>query len=162
MTTALNYLNRRFDVLALQGAKSQGDVLLNQSLFTQADGGQVCTGAQKLAQRWALEFLTIRGSMPFHMKERGSDFMLWIRQGFVRSEFDVRAYFNFAAQQVRTNLVNEETEDMHPEERLQRANLDQIVLFQDSLALHIDIVSLAGDLRQVILPISITPANLTI
>ena len=162
MTTAVDYLNRRFDVLALQGAKSQGEVLLTQSLFSQANGGQVCTGAQKLAQRWALEFLTIRGSMPFHLSERGSDFMAWVRQGRIRSEFDVRAYFNFAAQQVRTNLVNEETEDMNPEERLRLATLIQIALFEDSLALYVNIVSLAGDTRQVILPISITPANLTI
>jgi|JI9StandDraft_2_1071091.scaffolds.fasta_scaffold50658_4 hypothetical protein len=162
MSTAINYLNRRFDVLAMQGAQPRGDVLLSQTLFGQANGGQVCTGAQKLAQRWTLEFLTIRGSMPYHMSTRGSDFMTWVRSGRLRSEFDVRAYFNFAAQQVKKNLVNEEIDAMDPEERLQRATLVQIQLFQDSLALSVDIVSLAGTTRQVILPINITPANLTV
>lgn len=162
MTTAVDYLNRRFDVLALQGAKSQGEVLLTQSIFNQANGGQICTGVQKLAQRWTLEFLTIKGAMPFHMSERGSDFLRWVRQGRIRSEFDVRAYFNFAASQVKTSLVNEETEDMNWEDRFDRASLEQIVIFQDSLGLYVNIVSLAGDTRQVILPISITTANLTI
>ena len=97
MTTAVDYLNRRFDVLALQGAQSRGEVLLNQSIFSTGNSGQICTGVQKLAQRWALEFLTIRGSMPFHMSERGSDFMTWLRHGRIRTEFDVTSYFNFAA-----------------------------------------------------------------
>lgn len=162
MATAIVYINRRFDVLAFRGAQPRGDVQLNQSLFGVDAGGEVCTGVQKLAQRWALEFLTIRGSMPFHLAERGSDFMTWLRQGKIRTEFDVRAYFNFAAQQVRTNLINEETADMHPEDRFQQASLLQILLLADALELFVSITSAAGDSRQVILPIPITPVNLSI
>ncbi len=162
MTTAIDYLNRRFDVLALRGAQPQGDIQLSQSLFSNDVGGEVCTGVQKLAQRWALEFLTIRGSMPFHMATRGSDFLAWTRQGRLRTEFDVRAYFNFAAQQVKTNLLNEETADMHPDDRLDQAALLQIQLSGDSLALSVNVISLSGSARQVILPISIVPVNLSI
>lgn len=162
MTTAVDYLNRRFDVLAFRGAKSRGDVLLQQTLFGADAGGEVCTGVQKLAQRWALEFLTVRGSMPYHMSSRGSDFMRYVRQGRLRTEFDVTAYFNFAAQQVKTNLLNEETSDMHPEDRFRRASLGQIALLDGVLELTVDISSLAGDSRQVILPIPITPVNLSI
>lgn len=160
--TAVDYLNRRFDVLALQGAQPRGEVLLNQSIFSAGNSGQICTGAQKLAQRWALEFLTIRGSMPFHMAERGSDFMAWLRQGRIRTEFDVTSYFNFAAQQVKTNLLNEETEDMNPEDRFLQASLLQIGLGNNTLQLYVNVVSLAEDTRQIILPIGITPANLVV
>ena len=161
MTTALDYLNRKFDVLAFRGAEPRGEVQLNQSLFGADVGGEVCTGAQKLAQRWALEFLTVRGSMGFHLANRGSDFLRWARQGRLRTEYDVQAYFNFAAQQVRVNLLNEELESMHPEERLRRATLLRIALFGDSLELYVNITSLAGDTRQVILPIPLTPANIS-
>lgn len=161
MTTALDYLNRKFDVLAFRGAEPRGEVQLNQSLFGADVGGEVCTGAQKLAQRWALEFLTVRGSMGFHLANRGSEFLRWARQGRLRTEYDVQAYFNFAAQQVRISLLNEETESMNPEERLRRATLLRIVLFGDSLELYVNITSLAGDTRQVILPIPLTPANIS-
>lgn len=161
MTTALDYLNRKFDVLAFRGAEPRGEVQLNQSLFGADVGGEVCTGAQKLAQRWALEFLTVRGSMGFHLAARGSDFLRWARQGRLRTEYDVQAYFNFTAQQVRISLLNEETESMNPEERLRRATLLRIVLFGDSLELYVNITSLAGDTRQVILPIPLTPANIS-
>ena len=143
MSTAVDYLNRQFDVLAFQGAQPRGDVQLRQSLFGTTDGGEVCTGAQKLAQRWALEFLTIKGSMPYFMSTRGSDFLTWVRQGRLRTEFDVRAYFNFAAQQVKTNLLSEETVAMNTEDRFAQATLLQITLFNDSLALTISITSLA-------------------
>ena len=162
MTAAVKYLNRKFDVLAFRGAEPRGDVLLSQSLFGADVGGEVCTGAQKLSQRWALEFLTIRGSMGFHLADRGSDFIRWVKQGRLRTEFDVQAYFNFAAQQVRVNLLNEETEDMNPEERLRQATLLRIALFGDSLELYVSITSLAGETREVILPIAITPINISI
>lgn len=162
MTAAIAYLNRRFDVLSLRGAKALGDIQLQQSLFGGSSGGDVCTGVQKLAQRWTLEFLTERGSMPFHMSTRGSDFMRWLRRGFIRSEYDIRAYFNFAAQQVKTNLINEETNDMNPEDRFQEAILLGNRLFDGLLEMHVNVVSLAGDNREVILPIPITPVNLSI
>ena len=160
MTTAVDYLDRKFDVLAFAGASPRTAVLLQQSLFRAGTSGEVCTGVQKLAQRWALEFLTIRGSMPFHMQSRGSDFLRWVRQGRLQTEYDVRAYFNFAAQQVSTNLLNEEVATMHPEDRFDRASLLQLQLHGTSLALVVNVRSLAGDNRQVILPIHITPANL--
>jgi hypothetical protein len=85
-----------------------------------------------------------------------------MRSGRLRTEFDVQAYFNFAAQQVRTNLVNEETTAMHPEDRLARVNLDQVTLFDGSLELYITLTSQAEESRQIILPIPIVPTNLTI
>jgi len=169
--STVDYINRRFDVLAFRDVRASGDAQLTQSLFTSEStrtifdaeiGGEVCTGIQKLAQRWALEFLTTRGSMGFHLANRGSDFLNWVRAGRLRTEFDVQAYFNFAAQQVRSNLVNEETADMPDDERLSRSNLDQVVLFEGSLQLTVALDNQAGESRQVILPISIVPTNITI
>jgi len=162
LTTTADYINRVFDVLAFRGATQKGEVLLEQSLFDGYDGGEICTGVQKLAQRWALEFLTVRGSMPFHLSERGSEFLTWVRQGRLRTEYDVQAYFNFARQQVRTNLLNEETDDMHPEDRLGGAVLLQVTVFQDGLQLSVAISSLAGTEREIILPVPYLPINTSI
>lgn len=156
MTTALKYINRRFDVLALRGQQPMGEVLLSQSLHGQDSSGEICTGVQKLAQRWAMEFLTIRGSMLF-LPERGTHFMLHARRGMFRSETDVRSEFNFAAVMARQNLIAEETADMHPEERFATANLLKIVISPGFLALYVEIISQAGENREVILPIDILP-----
>ena len=161
MSTALSYLNRRFDVLALRGAKPTGDVRLTQSLFDAEVGGEVCTGVQKLAQRWALEFLTVRGSMPFHLATRGTHFVQQAKTGRLRTEIDVTSQFSFAAVLVRDNLIKEEDDTMHPEDRLRKATLLSIVLFGDSLQLYVNIESQAGDTREVILPIPITPVNIS-
>ncbi len=100
--------------------------------------------------------------MPFHLADRGSDFLAWLRQGRLRTEFDVQAYFNFARQQVRTSLLNEETEDMDPEDRLGTAELLSVVLFDDTLQLYVSITSLAGTTREVILPVPYSPINTSI
>ena len=169
--TPVDYIGRQFDVLAFRNVQEAGSSELAQSLFNAESGqtifdavvgGEVCTGIQKLSQRWVLEFATTRGSMGFHLSNRGSDFMRWVRQGRLRTEFDVQTYFNFAAQQVRTQLVNEETPDMNPEERLDQALLGQIALFDGVLQMSITISSQAGENRQVILPIPIIPTNITI
>jgi hypothetical protein len=162
MSTAADYIGRRFDLLAFRGVNPRMEVQLSQSLFDAEIGGEVCTGVQKLAQRWALEFLTIRGSMGFHLASRGSDFLLWAKQGRLRTEFDVQAFFNFAAQQVRTNLVNEDRDDAPSDERLQRADLVRLALFDGTIQLYVHIINLDGDARRVILPISVTPSNLQI
>lgn|GEM_PF-2541708 len=161
MTTALNYLGRKFDVLALRGAKPRGDVRLTQTLFDEVVGGEVCTGVQKLAQRWALEFLTARGSMGFHLASRGTHFINQAKTGRLRTEVDVNAQFAFAAVLVRDNLIKEEDDTMHAEDRLSKATLLSIVLFGDSFQLYVKIESQAGDTREVILPIPITPVNIS-
>lgn len=156
------YLNRKYDILSLRGAVPRGEVRLNQTLFETSKAGEVCTGVQKLAQRWALEFLTRRGTMGYHLADRGTDFMTVARAGRFRTELDVQVEYNFAAVLVRQNLVNEETDDMHPEDRFASDTLNGIVLGPDYLQLYVTITSQAGTAREIILPINITPTNLTL
>lgn len=153
--SAAQYINRRFDVLALQGAKVTGEALLAQQLFGD-DSGQVCTGIQKLAQRWALEFLTPRGSMLFQPK-RGTDFMLIARRGGFRHEQDVRAEYNFAAVRIKQTLKNEEVAAMQDDERLASDELLRIVLGPQLLAISVQLTSLAGTNRELILPLPMSP-----
>lgn len=160
MSTAADYIGRKFDVFAFAGATAVGDRQLQQTLFDSSNTGSVCTGIQKLAQRWIIEFFTAKGAMGFNMSTRGSSFMRWLRGGYIQSELDVRAYFNFAAQEVSVNLSKSETSDMLSDERLQSASLDQLNILDGSLELMVTLKSVAGDTRKVVLPINLTPANL--
>lgn len=155
-----DYARRRFDLLALQGASTLAPVILQQTLFGPQNAGQVCTGVQKLAQRWVLEFLTALGSMPFHMQTRGTDFVTQLQQGRLRTEYDVQSQFSFAELQIRQNLHNEDTADMPLDEQLARAELTELTISNLGIQLSITVVSRAGTSRAVILPIAITPANM--
>lgn len=158
----IQYLGRVYDMLALRGAVPRGEIMLTQTLFDSTSPGEVCTGVQKLAQRWIMEFMTLRGSMGFHLADRGTDFMRVVRQGGLRNELDVQMEYNFAAVLVRQNLLAEENEAMHPEDRFQQDELTNILIGPSYLQLSIRLTSLAGDSAEVILPIKYTPTNLAL
>ena len=153
---AVDYINRKFDLLALRGARPAGDTLLDQTLIGADAAGEVCTGVQKLAQRWVLHFLTVRGSMRF-LPLRGSTFMAEFWRGEMRTEADVVTSFAIAEAEIRRAMQNEETPADHPEEQLERATLLEIAISADGISLQIEVTSAAGTSRQVILPIPHLP-----
>lgn len=156
----VDYQGRRFDLCALPGARSAGESQLTQSLFV--DGGAVCTGIQKLAQRWVLELLTEQGSMALHLADRGCTFMTAVRSGRLRQELDVSTEFNFSAAEVRQRLLDEETDDMPDDERLESATLQQLSLLPGTIVLSVLITSLAGDAASLVLPLPVLPINLAL
>jgi len=151
-----DYSGRLFDLLAFRGAVPVGQTLLDQTLFGTDASGEVCTGVQMLAQRWLLKFLTISGSMTY-LPDEGTDFIGQVRRGELVTESDIEGAFNIAAVEVRTALLNEETDAMNDEERMDSAELLQITLADDSFSLTVEITSLAGTSRKVILPIPYLP-----
>lgn len=154
MSTVLDYVGRRYDALALPGAQPTGDVQLQQALFNANSSGQICTGIQKLSQRWVLEFMTEVGSMQF-LPTRGCQFMRDVRLGHMRTEADVETSFRFSMIDVRQQLVGEESADMAADERYDRAELLAIEISPGMLSLSVRIWSLAGETREVILPIDV-------
>jgi hypothetical protein len=153
--SAFDYIGRRFDVLALQDVAAIGEVQLQQRLFD-PNSGEVCTGVQKLAQRWVLEFFTVTGSIPFQPR-RGVDFLRVARRGGFRSEADVIAEYNFAAVQIKQTLQNEEVAAMQDDERLLTDELLELLLEPGRLSLKVRLTSVAGEGRRIILPISTSP-----
>ncbi len=154
MSSVVDYVGRTVDVLAFYGAKPRGEVSLAQTLVPTGERGSVCTGVQKLSQRWLLEFLTGTGTMPY-LPDRGSDFMLDLWQGQLRTTIDARQSFFIAARQVQQNLQAEEDDDMQDDERYGSVTLLAIVVNGDQLTLRLELRSLAGTSRQVILPIPV-------
>lgn len=160
MSTAADYVDRRFDLLALRGARARGEVLLDQSIIGPQDGGEICAGVQKLAQNWAIRFLTIVGSKKFD-PTFGTEFMWRVRRGGFRTEADVRSEFNFANTLVRQQLINSTPVTAPLDEQFASANLLRIVIAPELFILYVNIVSQAGDNREVLLPIGLLPVQLT-
>lgn len=153
-----DYVNRKYDYLALQNTKKIGEAKLGLELFTLQNNGQICTGIQKLSQRWLLEFMTEYGSMPGR-PTRGSGFMTAVRQGRIQNTLAATSEFETAAILVRQNLQNEEYEDMPADERFTSTELVAVAILPGYLQLRVKINSAAGDSREVILPVSTLPTN---
>lgn len=151
-----DYASRRYDYLAFRGVDALGDNKLGLALYNTDTSGQICTGIQKLAQRWALEFLTEVGSMR-GLPTRGSDFMLLVRRGELRSQSDVFAAFASTDLFITRNLRNEEPADMPGDERFDSAELTSVQILPGYMNLRVMITSRAGDSRAVILPVETLP-----
>jgi hypothetical protein len=155
---ATQYIGRIFDLLVLQGATRVGAAQLQHTIFGLESSGEVCTGVQKLAQRWTMKFLTIAGSMKY-LPEEGTSFVQLLRDGLLRSEAEATAAYTTAAVQVRTSMLAEETDDMDDEDRMGNAVLKSLSLADDWISLLVEITSLAGASREVVLPIPYLPVR---
>lgn len=146
------YTNRRYDYLSFRGVKPRGDTKIGLSLYDEESTGQICVGVQKLAQRWALEFLTEIGSMS-GLPDRGCYFMTAVLRGGLRTALDVNTEFLSSGLTIERNLKNEEYDDMPNDERFLSANLTGLTFYPGYLELHVTINSRAGTSRAVILPV---------
>ena len=156
-----DYNNRRYDFLALQNTPTtSGDSQLGLELLTSDTAGQICVGTQKLVQRWLLEFLTEKGSMP-GLPDRGTNFMPLVLQGLLRTEAAIIGAFNFAAYTTRVNLTKEEDNTWPDDERIGEAGLYRIAFLPGYANIGIVISSRAGVDRGIILPVQTLPKNLT-
>jgi hypothetical protein len=151
-----DFADRKYDFLALQNVNTARESKLGLVLYDEDNSGRICAGIQKLAQRWLLEFMTEKGSMP-GLPNRGSDFMTLIRQGRLRTQLDVRQSFNAANLRIRVTLQNEEYEEMPADERFDDAELLSVAILPGYLNMRVMITSQAGDERVVILPVSTLP-----
>lgn len=155
MSTTTNYHNRLIDVSIFQGIKETGKVTVDQSLFN--NGGAVCTGIQKLIQRWLVTFLTPIGETKFH-PEWGTSF-LEEASGF-RTEIDAQISFYTCNANACAQLRDEEDTDMPYEERIDRVELDDISVGTTGFNLSVRLYSLNGESAPLILPITINPLQL--
>ena len=156
MSTYLDYDGRVYDVLAFRGATEGGVARLDQSLVDDESGGEVCTGAQMVAQAWLTEFMTEQGSVGY-APEAGCPFMTALKQGRMRAETDVFQYFNLSSAGVRRNLLSAEDGTEPAEDRFSKAVLNAVTVSPGYVTLNVSVSTLAGTSRKVILPIEIVP-----
>lgn len=156
MSTAADYQNRAYDLVAFQGIKAAGVALTPQALTAPPTMGNVCTGAAKLAQRFLLEFLTPLGSMPFN-PSRGCSFLPALMRGELTTEVAVFTAFAYSVAEIE-NAMRLDARDTDPlDERFADAELIGLALLPGKLTLSIQLTTEAGDTRPVILPIPIIP-----
>lgn len=151
-----DYANRKYDVLALQRQGASRSGRQDLVLYSEDNSGKICAGVQKLAQRWLLEFLTELGSMP-GLPDRGCDFMTFVRQGTIKTQLNVTQTFHASNIRIRVTLQDEEYDGMPDDERLDDVELVSVGLLPGYMNLGISIRSLAGDSRDILLPISTLP-----
>lgn len=148
----------KYDFLALQNVQPTGNARLRLALFTPTNLGRVCTGVQKLAQRWLLEFTTVTGSMP-GLPNRGTFFMALAQSGRLRTTAALTAQFSIANYIVKVNLQNEEDDTWPDDERFLSAELAGLEFSPGSAKLYVTIYSRALAARQVVLPVKTLPVN---
>lgn len=153
-----DYVNRKYDYLALQNVRPAGNSKLGLELFNSQANGQLCVGIQKLSQRWLLEFFTALGSMP-GKPDRGSTFMPDVQSGQLLNALNVATAFEAASIGIRRNLQNEEYDDMPPDERFDSADILSIAILPGYLELSVQLNSRAGSSREIILPVATIPVT---
>ncbi len=149
------YRDRQVDFLAFDGIRYGTNVPLDMHLVSERSSGALIAGVQKLAQRFLLELLTERGSMPVR-PERGSAFVTDAFRGWWRTPADVIGSFATALFHIRRTLINEETNDDPPDERFETAILETVSLLRDQVHLRIRITSRAGEETTLIHPLRLT------
>jgi hypothetical protein len=152
--SSTDYSERKTDLFFFQGAAETGQQKITLSF---GDTGMVTTGIQKMAQTWALLFLTDEGSVPSNIK-LGTRFLAVAAQGALRDNAEVKTEFNLAAKRVKDVMdIVAATESSPDDETLASATLLNVNLdkAQSLLQLSVQVSSKAGGTEEVILPISL-------
>jgi len=153
--TLQEYSGRTYDVLAYQDAVAAGEVLVKQQLIGDDNQGQICTGIQKLAQKFLLILLTEKGTK-VHFPDFGTEFITDAKRGFFQTPLDVFASFSAAIVDIKTQLQAEETADDPDDEIYAEAEIVSVSLAGLTVAVTVELRSAAGTSVRFIPPLNIT------
>lgn len=149
----MSYAGRDVDIVAYAGASTSGEVTLLQDLAQPNLGGEICTGIQKLVQRFVIKLFTIAGSVKY-LPAKGCEFLTDVYSGKLRSSADVFLSFSVAIADMRRQFSAEDLLMAFDDEKFQSAVLTKVQLSGDGIVLYITLTSQAGTAAQAILPIS--------
>ena len=153
--SATQYIGRTYDIMAYQGVLPIGVARLTAGIATpESPGGMICTGIQKLLQRFLMLLTLKKGTKPYDL-EAGTTFFTELQQGLLRTELDVVTAFSLAVGDISSQLVAMETTDTPDDERFSDASLLNLRIDIGVVMLQISVSSLAGAERVAILPLSI-------
>jgi hypothetical protein len=147
------YIGRTIDVLAWRGGTARDDVLLDQSIMDEDSTGEICTGVQKLVQRFLITLLNEKGSIKYK-PTIGTNFMQEIRLGRVRTETDIQGIFSLAELATKEQMLAEELATDPADERYKQTVLAGITLSPGFVSLTLQLSS-QSEAVEFILPISI-------
>ena len=158
MAVTLNYTGRLVDLFIVQGIKVSGDQLVLPG-FGGDEGGRVIAGVEKIAQTWAILFLTELGSVQYN-PQLGSSFVTNYRLGLIRDESDVQSEFGLAASQANDQMflaAQAAPTPLPADEQLATSELLRFTIDrnQGKLALYVRLTSQAGTKHDILLPIPV-------
>jgi hypothetical protein len=158
VAASVNYTGRLVDMFIFQNAKLSGDALIHLG-FDGENGSKVTSGIQKMAQTWAILFLTEVGSIPYDPAV-GTSFVTNMRLGLIRDEMSVKGEFGLAATAVHTQMATAAQKAQEPlpaDEQLELSNLIRFNLdkSRSKLTLYVRLTSQAGTKHDILLPIPV-------
>jgi len=153
--TISEYIGRTSDLLLYDGQQARGDTLLTPALVQPGASGALVTGIMKLVQRFLLELLTKKGTLPY-LENRGCQFISDAQSGFWRTPQDVKSSFSLSMLDVRVNLIEEEGETDPSDERFAEAELGTVTVSGDRVSLQIVLTSQAGTDYTIVYPLRIS------
>jgi len=105
-------------------------------------GGSKVSGMHRLAQKFLLELLTVRGSAIYRPR-RGCDFLVELHTGGNISPVQVYGAYSRALLSVTANLQSAEYETDPPDEQFHSAELDLVEIMGDTVSIRITLTSMA-------------------
>jgi hypothetical protein len=155
VSSILSYAGRTVDLVAYRGVyPNTTNQRLSQSLIGDADGGQLCTGLDKICQRFLFIFLTPKGSM-LYSPLTGTAFMLVAMQQGFRTVADVQLAFGSSRLDAVRQMKAVEVTTDPLDEQLDSVTLLGVTLSAETASLSISIVTQAGTSRTLIAPITV-------
>lgn len=146
-----DYTGRTVDLFFMQGAETSGEQLIEMALGG-SSGGQITTGIQKAAQTFLILFLTEKGSKR-HDPDFGTRFVTRVRASGGRTS-QVTVAFREAVEDVLTQQEKYRATNAENDEILNAITLVSFsAVSQTELQLIIQLTTIAGTSRQVIVPI---------
>jgi hypothetical protein len=155
MANNTNYTDRKTDLLVFQNWAASGQTLVDVDF----NEGYIVAGIMKLIQQFAIRFLTQRGSSAKDTSY-GTDFMTELRDGYMRTDADVKSAFSAANEEIKAQLrtvydARELLNEVIPDdEKFSNATLDSFTISPGSISLLVTIESQSGESRDVVLPIT--------
>jgi hypothetical protein len=153
MATTVNYGGRFVDLLIFQNADYSGkEVKADLSLAP----GQVISGVQKVVQRWAILFLTSRGTV-IGDDNYGTYFMTRLIKRQLIDESAVQGEFALAARDVIDYLYNNIDITTLPDDEVitEASLLPGWSLTRTSLKLRVGLTTRAGKTYTIVLPVKV-------
>lgn len=116
------HLGRVYDMVVWRPVVTAANKLqeLLPVLLDETGEAQICTGLQKLAQKFLIVLHTEKGTVPYR-PDFGTDFIPNLRSGKVRQEADLMSVFTLAEIDIREVLKSLETDDTPADEKYSAA-----------------------------------------
>lgn len=146
------FRGRKVDLLVLHPASYVGAQKINAALVGGDGKSYACTGVQKAAQHWTMEFFTTRQE-----DGSGTSFLAALKGNKLYSDIVVRQEFNIASVQAIDNIASEYTDSTPDDEKISEVTITALTVKKGRIDIFCKMTTVAGDSANLIFPVSLAP-----